>query len=120
MELKRIFNIHDVYNELFRALASNGRDEEFLSLWQEAESGLSPPGRNGELMIVGARFTWHSYVHLFRCFTRAPKLRIREAIEAYNVFQSQVGTHHVRAEAVRPYIQINIAIANLRSWPTRY
>jgi len=42
MELKRIFNIHDVYNELFRALAWNGRDEEFLSLWHEAEKRLSP------------------------------------------------------------------------------
>lgn len=41
MELKRIFNIHDVYNELFRALAWNGRDEEFLSLWQEAEKCVS-------------------------------------------------------------------------------
>ena len=41
MELKRIFNIHDVYNELFRALAWNGRDEEFLSLWQEAEKCTS-------------------------------------------------------------------------------
>lgn len=27
-----------VYNELFRALASQGRDAEFLSIWAEAKS----------------------------------------------------------------------------------
>ena len=56
MELKRIFNIHDVYNELFRALAWNGRDEEFLSLWQEAEKCIYPLGSDvgGILMVSGS------------------------------------------------------------------
>jgi hypothetical protein len=31
-------DLHLVYNELFRALAYQGRDTEFLSLWKEAES----------------------------------------------------------------------------------
>ena len=67
---------------------------------------------------MGARFTWHSYVHLFRCFTRAPKLCIREAIEAYNVFQSQVGANQVRAEAVpTPYPAYTDLLLTPRSSP---
>lgn len=117
MELRRIFNIHDVYNELFRALAWDGRDEEFLSLWQEAKSCLSRYIER-KLMVVGARFTWHSYVYLFRCFTRAPKLRIREAIEAYNEFQHKRGPNPVRPKAVRrPFgFRANFRSSQIRYW----
>jgi hypothetical protein len=99
MELKRIFCIHDVYDELFRALASYGRGEEFLSLWQEAEKCLPPVDEYG-LISVGARFTWRTYCHLFNCFALDPKLRISEAIEAYDTFQSKLGPNQLRAEAV--------------------
>ena len=33
-----------VYNELFRALASQGRDAEFLSLWEQGKSCISRIG----------------------------------------------------------------------------
>ena len=80
-----------VYNELFRALASEGRDLEFLSLWNEAKTSPRDCKSSPRLVMlissVKVGLNWHSYTHLFRCFRNSPRNRVKEGLQMFQEYQ---------------------------------